>query len=423
MIKDDLMNNCISDKNTDIWLPRSYTSSGNKSNIDDDCPYTREQLTALIALQNIDELGPVSLSLLLAKAGSIDALINGAIDPMEVVGLRPGCRQELQRFLRNPRRVKQWQLAEQSLDWLVKTGSHILVYDDPRFPPLLKELSDCPQLIYLAGNINTFKSMSISIVGARKSSAGAQQFTEHLAAELSESGLLITSGMASGIDAAAHRGSLNVGGKTVAVWAAGLDLVYPREHQSLAERILENGCVITEMPLGTAAKPIYFPRRNRLVSGISLGVVVVQAALPSGSLITANYAAEQNREVFAVPGSIHNPLSAGCHQLIKDGATLIESAEDVLTVIKELQLAQGLTAAESDKDKEHNEIALKEAEAALIAGLSVEMRLVLDAIGYDPAPYELIESRIDAGIDNLSAVLVDLELQGIVTVVGGLYSR
>jgi DNA processing protein len=202
-----------------------------------------------------------------------------------------------------------------------------------------------------------------------------------------------------------------------------LDVVYPREHLSLAQHILENGCVVTEMPLGTASKPIYFPRRNRLVSGISLGVIVVQAALPSGSLITANYAAEQNREVFAVPGSIQNPLSAGCHQLIKDGATLIESAEDVITAIESLQLAQGLKAAESEADKKDDETALHQAEAALLAELSVEMRVVLDAIGYDPVPYELIDARIERGVDNLSAVLVDLELQGIVTVVGGLYSR
>jgi DNA processing protein len=424
MIKDDLMKHAIPDKKTAaVWLPRSRTSSGNNSNIDSDCPYSREQLTALIALQYIDGLGPVSSSLLLAKAGSIDALIAGAIDPMDVASLRAPCRQALQQFLRNPRQVQQWQLAEQSVEWLVKTGSNILVRDDPRFPSLLKELPDCPQLIYLAGQLDSFKSISISIVGTRKPSAGAQQFTEQLAAELSDAGLLITSGMATGIDAAAHRGSLRAGGKTAAVWAAGLDVVYPREHLSLAQHILENGCVVTEMPLGTASKPIYFPRRNRLVSGISLGVIVVQAALPSGSLITANYAAEQNREVFAVPGSIQNPLSAGCHQLIKDGATLIESAEDVITAIESLQLAQGLKAAESEADKKDDETALHQAEAALLAGLSVEMRVVLDAIGYDPVPYELIDARIERGVDNLSAVLVDLELQGIVTVVGGLYSR
>ena len=418
------MNNAIPDKKTAaVWLPRSHTSSSSKSNIIDDCPYSREQLTALIALQHIDELGPVSLSLLLAKAGSIDALIEGAIDPMEVAGLRAPCRQQLQRFLSNPRGVQQWQLAERSLDWLVQTGSHVLVRDDPRFPSLLKELPDCPQLIYLAGQINTFKPISISIVGTRKPSLGARQFTEHLAAELSNAGLLITSGMATGIDAAAHQGALKAGGKTTAVWAAGLDVVYPRNHQSLAESILENGCVMTEMPLGTAAKPVYFPRRNRLVSGISLGVIVVQAALPSGSLITANYAAEQNREVFAVPGSIQNPLSAGCHQLIKDGATLIESAEDVLTAIKTLQLAQGVMSVQAESDKKKDEMAIKQAEAELLAGLSVEMRLVLDAIGYDPVPYELIEDRIERNIDTLSAILVDLELQGIVTVVGGLYSR
>ena len=419
------MNNVVSGKPADsIWLPRHDISSLSRPVPDDLCPYSREQITALIALQHIDELGPVNLSLLLAKAGSIEALIGGAIDPMTVRSLRQPCRRDLQNFLRNPRGVRQWQLAEKSLDWLAKTGTHVLVRDDPRFPPLLKQLHDCPQLIYLAGEIDTFKTVSLSIVGARKPSAGARQFTEQLAANLSDAGLLITSGMATGIDAAAHLGVINAGGKTAAVWATGLDIVYPRHHESLAKSILKNGCVISELPLGTPSKPVYFPRRNRLVSGISLGVVVVQAALPSGSLITANYAAEQNREVFAVPGSIHNPLSAGCHQLIKEGATLIEGADDILAVIRDLQIAQGLAPAGSKKvDMPATKTSEQIAYAQQIEVLPAEMRAIIDAIGYDPAPYELIEARLEAGVDNLSAALVDLELQGIVTVVGGLYSR
>ena len=420
------MNDAVPDKSPhNIWLPRRNTPPTN----DDGCPYSREQLTALIALQHIDQLGPLNLSLLLEKAGSIEALIGGAIDPMEVRGLRAPTRRDLQNFLRNPRGVHQWQLAEKSLDWLTETGTHVLVRDDPRFPPLLKQLRDCPQLIYLAGDINTFKSVSISIVGARKPSPGARQFTEKLVSNLSDAGLLITSGMAQGIDAAAHYGAMKAGGKTAAVWATGLDIIYPKNHQPLANSILDNGCVITEMPLGTPSKPEYFPRRNRLVSGISLGVVVVQAALPSGSLITANYAAEQNREVFAVPGSIYNPLSAGCHQLIKDGATLIENADDILAVVRDLQLAQGLAAidskATSNASNKVDGIALgsQQSEANLLGSLSAEMRAIVDAIGYDPVPYELIESRLESGVDSLSAALVDLELQGIVTVVGGLYSR
>lgn len=420
------MNDAIFDNPArDFWLSRQHTSAQNCPASDELCPYSREQLTALIALQHIDELGPANVSLLLAKAGSVDALIGGAIDPQEVGSLRGASRRDLQIFLRNPQATRQWQLAEKSLDWLAETGAHLLVRDDPRFPPLLKQLHDCPQLIYLAGNINTFKTASISIVGTRKPSAGARRFTEDLAAQLSAAGLLITSGMALGIDASAHFGAVQTGGKTAAVWATGLDIVYPKQHQSLAERMLKNGCVMTEMPLGTPSIPAYFPRRNRLVSGISLGVVVVQAARPSGSLITANYAAEQNREVFAVPGSIHNPLSAGCHQLIKEGATLIESAEDVLEVIRDLQLAQGLAVIESEAAQKMNSVTSTSAQVAadLFGSLSTEMQTILDAIGYDPVPYELIESRLEASVDNLSAALVDLELQGIVTVVGGLYSR
>ena len=166
--------------------------------------------------------------------------------------------------------------------------------------------------------------------------------TEQLASQLASAGLTIISGMAVGIDTAAHRGALAVKGKTVAVWATGLDLVYPLNQYDLAQQIIQLGCVITEMPVGTPALPSYFPRCNRLVSALGLGVLVVQAGLPSGSLITAHYAAEQNREVFAVPGPVQNPLSRGSHQLIKDGAVLVETEADVLAVINQRLTTYGL---------------------------------------------------------------------------------
>lgn len=376
----------------------------------------------LIALQHIRDIGPIGQTQLLAHAGSIDNLFDGAIDPCSVPGLRALGRRELRCFLANPKASPQWEAAERTLDWLHQTGAQVLCQDDKHFPPLLKQLSDCPLLLYLHGDVNCLNAESLSIVGTRKPHIDGSEFTEHLAADLAEAGLLIVSGMAIGIDTAAHRGALNVGGKTAAVWATGLDVIYPPSNLELAHQIAASGCVITEMPLGTPPSPYYFPRRNRLVSGMSLGVVVVQAALPSGSLITAGYAAEQNREVFAVPGSVKSPLSAGCHQLIKDGATLVESAADILQVIDSLRAAQRpgtSTAVIGSPKTTRSDIK----QQALIESLSEELREVLDVIGYDPVPFELIESRLEYSVDNLNMALIDLELNGLLSVTGGLYCR
>jgi len=376
----------------------------------------------LIALQHIPEIGPIGQSQLLSHAGSIDKLFDEGIDPNSVPGLRALGRRELQRFLANPQASPQWEAAERTVDWLHQSGAQVLCKDDQHFPPLLKQLSDCPLLLYLHGDVSCLAKDSLAIVGARKPHVAGIEFTESLAADLAESGLLIVSGMAIGIDTAAHRGALSAGGKTAAVWATGLDVIYPPSNLELAHQIAASGCVITEMPLGTPSLSSYFPRRNRLVSGMSLGVVVVQAALPSGSLITAGYAAEQNREVFAVPGSVKSPLSAGCHQLIKDGATLVESAADILQVIDSLRAAQRLgtsTAAIGRPKTTRSDIK----QQALIESLSQELREVLEAIGYDPVPFELIESRLEYSLDNLSTALIDLELNGLLSVTGGLYCR
>jgi DNA processing protein len=376
----------------------------------------------LIALQYIREIGPIGQSQLLSHAGSIENLFDGAIDPYSVPGLRTLGRSKLQSFLANPEASPQWEAAERTLDWLYQTGAKVLCKGDRHFPPLLKQLADCPLLLYLHGDASCLDELSLSIVGTRKPHIDGSEFTEHLAADLAEAGLLIVSGMAMGIDTAAHRGALSVGGKTAAVWATGLDVIYPPSNLELAHQIAASGCVITEMPLGTPSLPSYFPRRNRLVSGLSLGVVVVQAALPSGSLITAGYAAEQNREVFAVPGSVQNPLSAGCHQLIKDGATLVESAADILQVIDSLRAAQRpgtSTAAIGSPKTTRSDIK----QQALIESLSQELREVLEAIGYAPVPFELIESRLEYSVDNLSTALIDLELNGLLSVTGGLYCR
>ncbi len=378
-----------------------------------------EELTALIALQQIEQLGPVGIAALLAHSGTASNLFRRPVNLNSVVGLRAKAREQLSVFLRHPRQNRFWKEAEQSLAWLADQGYCVVLKTDASFPKGFLELNDCPPLIYCAGDRKLLNTSSLSIVGTRKPTAGYVPLTEQLASQLASAGLTIISGMAVGIDAAAHRGALAVKGKTVAVWATGLDLVYPPNQYDLAQQIIQLGCVITEMPVGTPALPSYFPRRNRLVSALGLGVLVVQAGLPSGSLITAHYAAEQNREVFAVPGPVQNPLSRGSHQLIKDGAVLVETEADVLAVINQRLTAYGLPLI-GTSSQDHLSSSKVPTESSAI---SAELQEVLLAIGFDPSPFDAIESRLGQSVEKLSAALVDLEIEGLIQVIGGLYSR
>lgn len=387
--------------------------------IEDLSPERHDELTGLVALQQIDQLGPMGIAALLAKTGTMTKLLHQPINLHAVLGLRAKAREQLSNFLRHPRQSRLWCNAENALAWLFAQGHSVVLKTDDNFPKGLLELNDCPPLIYCAGDISLLNNNSISIVGTRKPSSGYVPFTEHLASQLAVAGLTIVSGMAVGIDVAAHRGALAVGGETVAVWATGLDIVYPPSEHDLAQKIIQQGCVITEMPVGTPALPSYFPRRNRLVSALGLGVVVVQAGLPSGSLITAHYAAEQNREVFAVPGSVQNPLSRGTHQLIKDGAILVESDQDVLAVINQRLTAYGLPLIGSSEDAKLS----LDSSSTEVGPINEELRTILTAIGYDPCPFEVIESRLSHPVEQLSAALIDLELEGLIQVVGGLYTR
>ncbi len=371
-----------------------------------------QKLKAYISLQQVDSLGPIRLSKLLSMAGSIERLFSGSMESFSSVATSSRGQRELERLLRNPPLSPQWEVAERTIEWLAQAGAVALLKEDVRFPPLLKELTDCPPLIYLQGDVDTCLMPSISIVGTRKPTSAGRKFAADLAADLIRAGVVVTSGMAIGIDTAAHRGAINAGGKTVSVWATGLDLVYPIVNQQLAGDIIQNGCVLTEMPLGTPSLPAYFPRRNRIVSGLSLGVIVVEAALPSGSLITAGYAAEQNREVFAVPGSVYNPQCRGCHQLIKEGAALVESAEDVLAEL-DLQIGGSLVGRPLDNDP----------QSEIIESLSNELREIYILLEIEPIPFEIIANQVSFSVDSLSAALIELELMGLLSVEGGFYSR
>jgi DNA processing protein len=221
--------------------------------------------------------------------------------------------------------------TERALAWAAQDGHFILTLADDAYPRALLETADPPTLLYFAGRIELLRRQSIAVVGSRNATAQGEQNAEAFSRALSESGLTIVSGLAMGIDAAAHRGGLAGPGSTVAVLGTGIDVVYPRRNEALAHEVAAKGLLVSEFPLGTGPIAGNFPRRNRIISGLAQGCLVVEAAAASGSLITARAAADQGRDVFAIPGTIHSPLSKGCHSLIKAGAKLVESAVDVLS--------------------------------------------------------------------------------------------
>jgi DNA processing protein len=291
------------------------------------------------------------------------------------------------------------------LEWAAAPGHAIVTLADETYPRTLLEISDPPPLLYTVGRIELLQRSSLAIVGSRNASAQGERNAETFAKALSDAGLTIVSGLALGIDAAAHRGGLAGAASTVAVLGTGIDILYPRRNAELAAQIAARGVLVSEFALGTAPAAQNFPRRNRLISGLAQGCLVVEAAPASGSLITARAAAEQGREVFAIPGSIHSPLSKGCHALIKSGAKLVESAEDVLAELAGFR-PSGFASTTT-----------KEAAASVDSGLLAHM-------GHDPVDVDSLCTRAGMSVEQVSSELLRLELAGRVTALpGGLYQR
>lgn len=279
------------------------------------------------------------------------------------------------------------------------------------FPELLKQLGDAPQALHVEGDAEVLHLPAIAIVGSRNPTSGgietAYRFAEHLA----KSGFCIISGLAQGIDAAAHRGALAAGGKTVAVLGHGLDQVYPRQNAELAAEIARSGALVTEYAEGTPPRRAHFPQRNRLIAGLSLGTLVVEAAIRSGSLITARLAGELGREVFAIPGSIHNPLARGCHRLLRQGAHLVETADDIVSELAPLlkHLMQNIDATVDVVEQ---------------ADYDGDYLKLLDALGYDPQTPDELAKKSGLTIDEVSSMLLILELDGAIDALpGGRFSR
>jgi DNA processing protein len=308
-------------------------------------------------------------------------------------------------------------LAEAALEWAQLSDNAIISLMDSGYPALLREIADSPPLLFVRGNAGALAIPQIAIVGSRRCSVDGRETTAFFASEIVKQGLGICSGLATGIDTAAHKAAVDNGGITVSVVGTGVDQIYPRTNALLASRILDNGALVSELPLGYPALPTNFPRRNRIISGLSIGVLVVEAALQSGSLITARMAMEQNREVFAVPGSIRNPLSRGCHKLIREGATLTESPLDLWN-----QLQGILTLALESRASERNESGGPTGLKFPVVSFSGTQLKIISAMGYDPVSFDAIAARTGLSVFDLQTELLALEFAGAIRALSGRYT-
>lgn len=344
--------------------------------------------------------------------------------------LKPTAVTALADYQRSPQDSHLGRLLAADLAYLEQEPQvHCILFDDPAYPHLLREIPKPPPLVFVRGNPTALSLPQLAIVGSRNPTSGGSDNAERFAAYLAGCGLAITSGLALGVDAAAHRGALSVGGITLAVMGTGIDKVYPAKHHALAQAIVEaGGALVSEFPLGTASHASHFPQRNRIISGLSGGTLVVEAAVQSGSLITAAYALQHNREVFAIPGSIHNPLARGCHQLIRQGATLVETAQDVVDQLSGLfhykyQESQRMGAGQGVGQREPAVEGEAEPASIIEAAVSPEEAQLLAALGYDPLPLDTLVERTGASVGSLSALLVGLEIKGLVQQTGACYQR
>lgn len=357
---------------------------------------------AWLMLSMLDGLGPSSFRRLSKNfALPSDALY---ADLLTLQGLRLS-----KRLIDSIHRAQQGdeELARQveaALNWSEQPGCHLLHLGDPAYPTLLREIADPPPVLFVRGDPALLNDPQLGMVGTRHPGPHGAATARAFARSFTEQGLTVTSGMALGIDAACHQGVLDAAGQTVAVWGTGLDRCYPRRHQKLADAIVaEGGALVSELAPWLGPQPGQFPQRNRIISGLSLGTLVVEASLNSGSLITARLALEQNREVFAMPGSVHNPQARGCHRLLREGATLVETVQDVLDVLR-----VPLRAALESADRQPR----SEPEHPLLA-----------ALGFEPVSPDWLAERSGLAIHEVLEGLLELELDGWVQQTAHGYSR
>jgi DNA processing protein len=367
-----------------------------------------EQLLRWLSLQATPGIGNKTLQKLVSHFGSIFGLCQASSGQLQsLLGYKAKLvEQALDKALNENQFTT-------TLNWLDHPRHHILMLQDDSYPPLLKEIADPPPVLYIDGDLQTLQLPQLAIVGSRNPSAQGKINASMFSSDLAKRGLAITSGMALGIDAAAHEGCLQQNGTTLAIAGTGVDIVYPARHEKLAKRISQSGALVSEFPLGSGPRRESFPQRNRIISGLSLGVLVVEATVRSGSLITAHQAAEQGREVFAIPGSIHTPQARGCHLLIREGAKLIETAADILSelgVMIDFVSSAPVPEAESCQPQAHKTDAQTES--------------LMMCLGFDPVTVDELVERSGLTADVISSMLLRMELSGQVEIgPGGRYIR
>ncbi|AEF20033.1 DNA-processing protein DprA [Pseudomonas fulva] len=353
------------------------------------------ELEARLRLHCLPELGPKRFRKLLSAFDSASAALSAPASAWRSLGLPLACSDAR----RSPEIRERARLA---LDWLQVPGQQLLMWDEPRYPALLAEISDAPPLLFVAGDPMPLERPQLAMVGSRRASRPGLDTAHSFARSLAHGGFVITSGLALGIDGAAHQGALDANGHTVAVLGTGLQCLYPARHKRLAQDIIERGgALVSELPLDSPPQAANFPRRNRIISGLSLGVLVVEASPSSGSLITARLAAEQGREVYAIPGSIHHPGAKGCHQLIRDGATLVECIEHILEALRGWQQAP----------------VVEKSNAASVAAVHPLLALLYAA----PHSSEALAHAAGWALPEVLAALTELELDGLVACEAGLW--
>ena len=408
---------------------------------------TLDEIGYWLALYTIPRCGLNTISALLKKFNTPQQILLASHRALRAAGVNPVLANNLQK--------PNWNIVEFCLRWAEQPRQHILSWDNLHYPPLLREIFSPPLILFIKGELSLFQQQALAIVGARNPTHTGLEVAHQIASELSDLGFVIVSGLARGIDGAAHQGALEKKGLTMAVLGSGLEHIYPVSHQTLAMNILEKGgMLISEFLPLIPPKAENFPRRNRIISGLSLGVIVIEATLRSGSLITAGYALEQNREVFAVPGSIRNPLSQGCHALLKEGATLVDSTEDIM---KEFSFSPILRKCWADKavlanfsfDREEH-LEKKKSKAPLyfnhrdnldlslipqknhikpiqkkkdLARLDSQDKKLVECLGFEMTSIDILMARTGLTIDKLLARLSTLQLQGYIDVVPGGYVR
>jgi len=364
-----------------------------------------EEIAAWAALARAPALDAARVAAALERFGSAAGVMAASDALRGRAGIPAAAREHLREYPA---------LTAAERRWLEHARHHLVPFTDPRYPKLLRSLPDCPIALYAAGNVDALQDPQLAVVGSRNPSPQGRETAFDFAQYLAMRGLGITSGLALGIDTAAHRGALAAQGITLAVLGSGIDVIYPRGNRELSEAIQQQGALLSEFPLGSAPRRANFPQRNRIIAGLCLGTLVVEATRRSGSLITARSANDRGREVFAVPGSIHNPLSRGCHELIKQGAKLTETADDILRELNFSAFFAGESRAAAGG-------AAREPGAA---GMDKEHKILLDALGFDPADLDMLVVRTGFKPEAVSSMMLILELEGHVQAApGGRYSR